>query len=158
MKSSGTVDKEALMIKQPTGCYRQAHTCAALTKGDLGTSGWKQHQHQINNRSHQKPHSSPSSHVHVTKAQRLACARAVTVAHLAFGQWSGLCPVGRFLDAHLHKVSQACDASWCKRSRSESSPARSSSLGRLHARKRLEVPRNQPSQYFSDLDKSTRHL
>lgn len=72
MKSSGTVDKEAVMIKQPTSCYRQAHTCAALTKSDLGTSGLKQHQHQINNCSHQKPHSSPSSHVHVTKALKVS--------------------------------------------------------------------------------------
>lgn len=37
-------------------------------------------------------------------------------------------------------------------------PASSRSLGRLQARKRLEVPLNQPSQYFSDFDKSMRHL
>lgn len=33
-------------------------------------------------------------------------------------------------------------------------PASRSSLGTLQLRKRLEMPRNQPSQYFSALDKS----
>lgn len=48
----------------------------------------------------------PSSVVRITEAQRLACARAMSATHLAFGRWSGLCPVGQFLDAHLLKVSQ----------------------------------------------------
>lgn len=45
-----------------------------------------------------------SSLVHFTKNQISACSCAKPATHLASGQWSGLCPVGRFLDADVDKI------------------------------------------------------
>lgn len=63
-----------------------------------------------------------------------------------------LSPLGSFIHRFIPKAHSF------RRLCGDSLPASSRSLGRLQARKRLDVPLNQPSQYFSDFDRSIRHL